>query len=175
MAISIIVDFGRSRALMRIAKKYNSQALEADALHFSTDIYSSAVVIFGLVCVSFGVHLADPIAALIVALIVLWVSYNLGKKSFDVLTDKAPQGVIEEVTKIVSAIPEVLLFHDIRAREAGAHVFIELNIHVAKNLSIEQAHEIADTVEKAITGSMKDTKVIVHAEPDQDINNGNEQ
>ena len=87
---SIIIDVNRSRMLSRVAKKHNSQALEADALHFSTDIWSSAVVLFGLICANFGFFAADSIAALVVALIVLFVSYKLGKKAVDVLLDKAP-------------------------------------------------------------------------------------
>src|ERR1035437_8546574 len=79
---SIIIDFTRSRALSRVAKKHNSQALEADALHFSTDIWSSTVVLFGLIAFQF-LHWknADSIAALLVAIIVLYVSYQLGRKA----------------------------------------------------------------------------------------------
>ena len=87
---SIIIDFSRSRALGRIAKKYNSQALEADALHFSTDIWSSAVVLLGLICAQFGFFFADSVAALVVAGIVLYISFRLGKKAIDVLLDRAP-------------------------------------------------------------------------------------
>jgi cation diffusion facilitator family transporter len=75
---SIVIDISRSRALSRVAKKYNSQALEADALHFATDIWSSAVVLLGLICANFGYYFADSIAALGVAIIVLFVSYQLG-------------------------------------------------------------------------------------------------
>ena len=82
---SIIVDVSRSRALYSVAKKYNSQALEADALHFSTDIWSSSVVFLDLVCAQFGFFFADPVAALVVALIVFFISYRLGKRSIDVL------------------------------------------------------------------------------------------
>jgi len=74
---SIVIDYSRSRALMRVAKKHNSQALEADALHFSTDIWSSLVVLLGLVAANFGIFIADSIAAMGVALIVIFVSYNL--------------------------------------------------------------------------------------------------
>ena len=90
---SIIIDISRSRALYRVARKHNSQALEADALHFSTDIWSSCVVLIGLVGAAFSFYSADSIAALIVAMIVLVVSYRLGKRSFDTLIDKAPIGL----------------------------------------------------------------------------------
>lgn len=98
MATSIVVDISRSRALSRVAKKYNSQALEADALHFSTDILSSAVVIVGLIMVRLSamlgqpiLMLGDPLAALCVAFIVVVVSLRLGKRTMDHLMDRAPQ------------------------------------------------------------------------------------
>jgi cation diffusion facilitator family transporter len=166
MTTSIIVDFSRSRALKRVAKKYDSQALEADALHFSTDILSSAVVLLGLIFVAFNYHFADPIAALFVAVVVLWISYQLGKKSFDMLVDRAPTGLDKQVVEIVSALPEVLDFHDIRTRKAGSTTFIELNIHVAKGLSIEQAHDITHVVEEAISARIKNARVLIHPEPD---------
>ena len=78
---SIIIDITRSRALYKVAKKHNSQALEADALHFSTDIWSSFVVLLGLICANFGLFFADSVAALGVAVIVLVVTYRLGKRA----------------------------------------------------------------------------------------------
>lgn len=163
---SIIIDFSRSRALYRVAKKYNSQALEADALHFSTDIWSSVVVLVGLTGALLNFYYADTIAALIVALIVLFVSYRLGKKSFNALTDKAPEGVTESIDKIMKEIPEVKNYHDIRVREAGAKKFIELNIHVDKNLTIDEAHEISHKVEDEIEKQFVNSKVMVHTEPE---------
>ncbi len=163
---SIIIDFSRSRALYRVAKKYNSQALEADALHFSTDIWSSVVVLAGLTGALLNFYYADTIAAIIVAFIVLFVSYRLGKKSFDALTDKAPEGVTESISKIMNKIPEVKNYHDLRVRESGAKKFIELNIHVDKNLTIDEAHEISHKVEDEIERQVSNSKVMVHTEPE---------
>jgi cation diffusion facilitator family transporter len=165
---SIIVDISRSRALYKVARKHNSQALEADALHFSTDIWSSAVVLLGLIGASFNFYYADPIAALSVAVIVLSVSYRLGKRSFDALVDKAPAGVSERIKKIIEEIPEVKLSHDIKVRESGPQKFAEINIHVDKNMTIERAHEICHKVEKEISGRIKNIEVLVHPEPDED-------
>jgi cation diffusion facilitator family transporter len=163
---SIVIDFSRSRALYKVAKKHDSQALEADALHFSTDIWSSSVVLIGLIGVSFNFHYADPIAALIVAMIVLSVSYRLGKRSFDALVDRAPKGLHERVEKIVKEIIEVKQFHDIKIRESGPNKFVDLNIHVDKNMTINQAHEISHLVEEAISSKIKNVNVMVHAEPE---------
>ncbi|MDP4206789.1 MAG: cation diffusion facilitator family transporter, partial [Bacteroidota bacterium] len=117
---SIIIDFTRSRALSRVAKKHNSQALEADALHFSTDIWSSSVVLLGLICANFGFYFADSIAALGVAFIVLFVSFRLGKKAIDVLLDRNPESTYQKINSILSGIKEITYFHDIKVRTAGA-------------------------------------------------------
>jgi cation diffusion facilitator family transporter len=163
---SIVIDFSRSRALSKVAKKHNSQALEAAALHFSTDIWSSSVVLIGLIGAAFNFHYADPIAALIVAMIVLSVSYRLGKRSFDALVDKAPVGLREGIEEIVKEILEVKQFHDMKIRESGPIKFVDLNIHVDKNLTIDQAHEICHRVEDAISSKIKNVQVMVHAEPE---------
>ena len=163
---SIVIDFSRSRALYRVAKKHDSQALEADALHFSTDIWSSSVVLIGLIGVSFNFYYADPIAALIVAMIVLTVSYRLGKRSFDALIDRAPIGLHERVAAIVKDVLEVKQFHDIKVRESGPYKFVDINIHVDKNMTIDHAHEISHKVEEAINSKVKNVKVMVHIEPE---------
>ncbi len=164
---SIIVDFSRSRALYKVARKYNSQALEADALHFSTDIWSSTVVLIGLVGVSFNFQYADPIAALIVAVIVLGVSYRLGKRSFDALIDRAPKEITEQIKSIVSGIKGVKDFHDLKVRESGPNKFVDLNIHVDNNMSVSEAHNISHEVEKAIRNRIANTHVTIHIEPDE--------
>lgn len=165
--VSIVVDISRSRALRRIAKKYNSQALEADALHFSTDIYSSAVVLIGLAAYKFGYTYADSIAALIVAIIVIIISLELGKRSIDVLLDKAPVGVKERVMEIASKTTGVFYVHDVRVRNSGAETLIELNIHVNPELDINSAHAISEKVEEQICSEIPRSKVIVHYEPEE--------
>jgi cation diffusion facilitator family transporter len=164
---SIIIDFSRSRALYKVARKYNSQALQADALHFSTDIWSSFVVLIGLVAYDFlHIGYADSIAALMVAAIVLSISYRLGKKAFDVLIDRAPTEIIDQVDRVIRNIPGVLEYHDLRVREGGAYKFVELNIHVNKLMSIEDAHAVSENVEEEISKKIPQCKVTVHIEPD---------
>ncbi len=164
--ISIIIDATRSRALYKVAKKHNSQALEADALHFSTDIWSSTVVLIGLIGASLNYFYADTFAALIVAVIVLTVTFRLGKRSFDALVDRAPTGLAEEINKIVKSIPEVKFYHDIKVRESGPYKFVEINIHVNKDMTIDEAHKISHVVEKEIKDRIKNIEVMVHAEPE---------
>lgn len=166
---SILIDITRSRALYKVAKKYNSQALEADALHFSTDIWSSAVVLFGLICASFGFFFADSVAALIVAFIVLFVSYRLGKKAIDVLLDKAPKDTISVVKKHLGTYPEIKHFHSLKVRTAGADTFVKFNIHLAPEMSLRDVHQLCDKIEKELNKLILRGEVFIHAEPD-DIN-----
>lgn len=164
---SIIIDFTRSRALMKAAKKHNSQALEADALHFSTDIASSSVVLVGLAFSSFGWYYADSISALVVAIIVIYVSVKLGKKSIDVLLDKAPEGYAAIIESIAKKVPSITSIHDIKIRSAGAEVFIEMCIHVEPRLTIKNAHKISHEFERLIHKRIPRCTVHLHQEPEE--------
>jgi cation diffusion facilitator family transporter len=163
---SIIIDFQRSRALSRVAKKHNSQALEADALHFSTDIWSSSVVLIGLICYNFGFFYADSIAALFVAFIVIIVCYRLGKRAIDALLDRTPEDKVMEINLILSNIDEITNYHDVKVRASGADIFVELNIHVNPKLTIEEAHEISHKVEKQIKAKIGRCNIHIHTEPE---------
>ncbi|MDP4210152.1 MAG: cation diffusion facilitator family transporter [Bacteroidota bacterium] len=164
---SIVVDFTRSRALYKVAIKHNSQALEADALHFSTDIWSSTVVLFGLVCANFGWYFADSVAALGVALIVLFVSYKLGRRAVDVLLDRAPASLINQIASTLNDIPEVKYFHDLKVRNSGADTFVNVTIHLDPEISLRQAHAISDMVEREICKKVPRCEVQVHYEPEE--------
>lgn len=163
--LSIAIDYTRSRALHRMAKKHNSQALEADALHFSTDIWSSAVVLLGLVCAKFELYFADSVAALAVALIVLGVSVKLGRRAIDVLLDRAPKDLSDKVEALLKQQKEVKCYHDLQVRVAGADTFINVTIHLNPDLSLAQAHTISHKVEKIIRESITRCKVQIHYEP----------
>jgi len=128
MFISMAVDFWRSRALGKIAAKYDSQALEADALHFSTDIWSSGIVVVGLVLVLLGriygigwLRDADPVAALFVAGVVVYVSWRLARKTIDALLDAAPAGVRNKIVAAVSTVDGLLEVDRVRIRRAVRH------------------------------------------------------
>jgi cation diffusion facilitator family transporter len=165
---SIIIDISRSRALLRVAKKHNSQALEADALHFSTDIWSSTAVLIGLLCVDiFDFPGADPIAALIVACIVLYVCYRLGRKAIDVLLDKAPAQTVQSVVEVLKEHAEIERFHHLKVRTAGADTFISFNIHLKANTDFVTVHQFCDHLEKDIMQKIPSAQVYIHAEPDE--------
>jgi len=175
VGVAILVDFSRSRALARAAEKYDSQALAADALHFSTDIWSSAVVLVGLGLVKAGEYSghpetwarADAGAALIVAVLVLTVSLRLGRQAVDVLLDRAPSGLDHEIVAAVERLEGVLDCGRARVRRAGSQTFVDLNVAVARNLTLEQTHDIAEQVEAAVRQLVPGADVIVHAEPQE--------
>ena len=165
---SIIIDYSRSTALSRVAKKHNSAALEADALHFSTDIWSSTVVLFGLLSYQFlGWYAADSIAALFVAMIVLWVSYKLGRKAIDVLLDRSPADTNATIRALLDTFPAVKKYHSIKIRTAGADTFIKLNIHLDPDLKLREVHEICDIIESEISLRIARSEVYIHAEPEE--------
>ena len=173
MGISIAVDISRSRMLYRVAAKHRSQALEADALHFSTDIWSSVVVIVGLV----GVRLAssnpglgfllqaDAVAALIVAGIVVMVSGRLGLRTIQALLDSSPPGVDEQIRAAVAAMEGVFDCHAVRVRHSGPYYFVDLHITVDGDQSLRAAHELTERVEQAVAAILPGSDVTVHPEP----------
>ena len=119
IVLSIVVDIGRSRALGRAAKTYRSQALEADALHFSSDVWSSVVVLAGLLFVSIGQPLVDAVAAIVVAVLVLVVSFRMGRRSIQALMDRVPDGLEEELDGLVRGVSGVSNVSGIRLRQSG--------------------------------------------------------
>ncbi len=173
MFISIIVDFSRSRMLARAARKYNSQALEADALHFSTDIYSSAVVILGLALVALSnaipgmgtLHEADALAAIIVAGIVIWISLRLGRRTVQALLDAAPEGLQRQIVEAVESLPGVVDCHRVRIRSSGPQSFVDAHITVNGHKSLESVHSLTDRIEKLVQSMIPGADVTVHPEP----------
>lgn len=172
MFFSIAVDYWRSRALGRMAVKYDSQALEADALHFSTDIWSSSVVILGLALVWVGekynvawLQKADPIAALFVATIVVWVSWRLARKTIDALLDAAPIGVRNEILDSISTVDGVVEVDRARIRRAGNRYFADVLVGMARNVTFQRAEQIAEAVTDRVHGILPDADVMVRTIP----------
>jgi cation diffusion facilitator family transporter len=160
--ISILIDFTRSRALMKVAKETGSQALEADALHFQTDIWSSAVVLVGLFCVLFGIKGADSIAALFVAIIVIKVGWDMGRRTFDVLIDTAPEGIAEKAREILAKIPGVVSVESVRARAVGPNAFIDTLLVVGRKLNAEALYELTEKAKKAVRDEIPEAEILIH-------------
>ena len=174
MLTSIAVDVSRSRVLARAARKYRSQALEADALHFSTDIWSSAVVLFGLALVLTGQKVpslgwlghADALAAILVAAIVVAVSVRLGGQTIQALLDAAPAGMAETIVRTTEQIPGVLNCHNVRVRNSGPQIFVDIHVLVDGSQSLRQAHELTERIEAELQMVLPRVDVTVHPEPD---------
>ena len=179
MTISIVVDATRSRVLLRTAHKLGSQALEADALHFSTDIWSSAVVIGGLLIVALTklLHLplwlaqADAVAALGVSAIVIWVGLRLAKETIDALLDSSPSELLTRMRTRIEQIKEVTELRRMRIRRAGNKFFADIIVAAPRILSFEQIHELSDTIEHEAREEIHsvfaqgDGDIVVHVEP----------
>jgi cation diffusion facilitator family transporter len=172
LIVSMFVDWWRSRALGKIAAKYDSQALEADALHFSTDIWSSGVVIAGLLLVSIGraygldqLRLADPIAALFVAGVIIYVSWRLARKTIDALLDAAPAGVRARIREAVARVEGVLEVDRVRIRRAGNRYFADVSVGMARNVTFQRSEQVADHVTGAIHHILPDADVMVRSIP----------
>ncbi|MFX0079329.1 MAG: cation diffusion facilitator family transporter [Candidatus Hermodarchaeota archaeon] len=159
---AIIIDFSRSRALKRVAKKYDSQALEADALHFSTDILSSSVVFMGLLFTFFGFPLGDPIAAIGVAIIVLYITFRLGKETIDILLDRAPSGLETPIRRVIEDIDGIRKCGRIRLRKAGPVTFVDVVCHAEHTIPLASAHEISVKARKAVEQIVERADVVVH-------------
>jgi cation diffusion facilitator family transporter len=171
LGVALAIDVTRARALKHVAQKYSSDALEADALHFSTDVWSTMVVISGIGLVWAGeawnlpwLAYADALAGLAVAAIILWVGSQLGKRTLDALLDVAPKGMQQEIAMAVGRMDGVLDVDRVRVRRAGNRHFVDATVSVARTASLEQVHALSDAIEKRI-GEIVPSDVMVHAEP----------
>jgi cation diffusion facilitator family transporter len=171
LLVALAIDVTRSRALKHVANKYSSEALEADALHFSTDVWSTIVVIAGIGLVWAGeiwnvpwLVYADALAGLAVAAVIIWVGSQLGRRTLDALLDVAPKGLQQEIARAVAGMEGVLDVDRVRVRRAGNRHFVDATVSVARTASLEQVHALSDAIEKRI-GEIVPADVMVHAEP----------
>ncbi len=171
LLVALAIDFTRARTLNAVARRHASEALEADALHFSTDVWSTIVVIFGIALVWAGnrwnlpwLSYADSLAGLAVAGVILWVGAQLGRRTLDALLDAAPEGMQDEIMAAIRGIPGVLQVDRVRLRRAGNRYFVDATVSVARTANLEQVHELTDRIEKRVA-QIVPADVIVHAEP----------
>ena len=174
MGVSIIVDMSRSRMLYAVAKKHNSQALEADALHFSTDIWSSSVVILGLILVLVSrwfpslafLEKGDAVAALVVAAIVIFVSGELGVRSIQALLDAAPKnGERDRIIKEIRKMEDIADVHAVRIRSSGAGWFVDMHVTMNGRMSLNKSHALTELIEGKVMEILPGADVTVHVEP----------
>jgi len=164
--VCIVIDFSRSRALMKVAKETHSQALEADALHFSSDILSSFVVLTGMVFTYLNIApLADPISAMIVSAIIIITTLGLSRKAINSLLDRVPKGIQDEILLKVSALKGIEGVKSLRIRGSGAKTFIDMIILIGRTKLFSESHQILDVVEKTIKDVIPNADIVIHSEP----------
>jgi cation diffusion facilitator family transporter len=172
MFLSMMVDLWRSRKLQKIADKYDSQALEADALHFSTDIVSSAVVVLGLALVWAGDHWqtpwlakADSVAALLVSGVIVYVSSRLARRTIDALLDAAPAGYRNRIMDEALKINGVIEVERARIRRAGNRYFADLTVGLARNVTFQRSGQVVAEITHAVHTILPDADVVIHSVP----------
>lgn len=164
--ICIGIDFSRSRALRKIAKETGSQALEADSLHFSSDILSSVVVLISMLLTYFNVSkLADPVSAVLVSIVIIYTTVSLSKRAFDSLMDKVPVGIYEKIKSSVYEIKGVENIKALRVRSSGSTTFVDMTIEVPRAKSFSEVHDVMTAVERRIKSDLPDSDIVVHSEP----------
>jgi cation diffusion facilitator family transporter len=163
--VSIVVDFFRARLLYRVAKETTSEALEADALHFGSDMWSSIAVLLGLGGVALGYAWADSAAAVAVAVFILIAGWRLGRRTIETLTDTAPEGSAERISAIARRVGGIVAIERVRARSVGATLFVDLVVAVSRTLPLDRVAEIRAALTHAICAEMPEAEVDVAIEP----------
>lgn len=164
--IAIIVDITRSRALKKVARETKSQALEADALHFSSDVLTSVVVLISMVITYLDINRqADSIAAVIVSVVIIIVGLKLSRKAIDALMDKVPAGLSEKIQYEAKLIEGVEGIKSFRIRSTGSKIFVDMTIFISRIIPFSRAHEIANAVERRILELTPEADVIIQSEP----------
>jgi cation diffusion facilitator family transporter len=175
LLLSITVDYARSRKLHLIARETRSEALEADAIHFRTDIWSSTAVLLGLAATYAGEHwrlpgleLADPIAAILVAAIILRITWSLARRTIDALTDATPyeaRSQTRDLTRELTAIDGVLSVNRIRTRRSGPSYFADVTLGMPRNLTFQRSEQITMAATVAVQRHLPGADVVVHSVP----------
>jgi cation diffusion facilitator family transporter len=165
IVISIAVDYFRARLLYRVANETASEALEADALHFGSDMWSSIAVLVGLAGVAFGMQWADSAAAIVVAVFVCLAGWRLARRTIDTLTDTAPLGAAEKLRAIAARVRGVVAVERVRARPVGDKLFVEIGVAVSRTLPLDRVRQMTENLARAIRAEIPNAEVSVITEP----------
>jgi cation diffusion facilitator family transporter len=165
MAISAIINIIVSRKLYKVARETKSVALEADALHLKTDVYTSAGVAIGLMLILItDIKWLDPVIAILVALFIIRESYILLRKAFTPLLDTAwSEDEIEDLERKLNSME--VNYHELRTRVAGNYRFIDIHVEIPENDSVGLAHKYCDMIENELMASFENLSVTIHIEP----------
>ena len=165
LLISIAIDAWRYLNLTRVARETNSEALAADALHFSSDLVNSVLVLLAFGATALGYPQADALVAIGVAIFIAVAGYRLARRTLDTLLDAAPKGSAAQIRKIVRDVPGVVDVDDVRARRAGSDFFIDLEISVARSMPFDRLGALKAAIVAAIHVEFPDANVTVTATP----------
>ena len=165
IAVSIVVDFLRVRVLDRTAEQTSSQALEADALHFESDMWSSLAVLAGLLGVAFGYAWADSAAAIAVSVVICIVGWRLARRTVETLTDTAPVGAANRIRTAVTRVPGVVGLEQLRVRQVGKVLFVDLVVAVSRTLPLDRVAALKDRIVAAVRADGRAAEVTVTTEP----------
>ncbi len=167
--IAIAVSLALVRRLKRVARATDSLALASDATHYATDVYTNGGALLALLIVVLtGWTTADPLISILIALYILWSAVAVGREAVDVLMDRRlPLELDEQVASIINRFKEegVLGFHDLRTRRSGSQKFIDLHLEIARDARLEEAHDLAVRVLRAIEAEIPRTRVQIHTDP----------
>lgn len=170
MLFAVVANFVVSSILFKVAKKSNSISLFADGEHLRTDIYSSLGVMVGLILIKVtGIHILDPIIAILVALFILKAGFSISKETLNNLLDGSlPAEDLKSIEEIIHSYKSdyTLDFKNLKARRCGPSTDIELTMLFPKDMTIEQCHDICDEVEELIRQKLGHVTIMIHAEPE---------
>ena len=174
---SIAVDFGRSRKLKTVAERYQSDALAANALHFASDIWSSVAVLIGLGASWLGgsalgrsmglewMRFADPVAAIVVALLILYFAWKLAWRTINALTDAIPEDLSRRVLREIRAVDGVLSVDQARMRRSGGKYFADFTLSFSRQLTFQRAEELVREATAAVQRILPEADVVIHTVP----------
>ena len=175
MAASAVVNLFVSRHLFRVARRTDSVALEADAWHLRTDVWTSAGVVVGLLVITLGERIGfaeaahlDPLVAIAIAVVILRAAWEIMRRSWDHLVDRSlPAPEVEQIEDLLrDHYPQFADYHRLRTRKAGSQRYIDLHLVVPGGQSVAEAHALCDHLESDLTALLPHSEVMIHVEPE---------
>jgi len=149
-----------------VIKKTNSIAIKADRLHYQSDLWTNLSVLFALILTLTGIQYADTVIGLLLGVYILECAIKLGYEAIQVLLDRSlPEQVTEEIISITAKYPEIVEIHDIRTRQSGKTAFIQFHLVFNGDMSLTEAHKLAESVEQAILDLYNEADILIHLDP----------
>jgi cation diffusion facilitator family transporter len=165
LAIEMVVNGWRAHVLRKTARETGSQALEADALHFASDLYGSVAVMIGLAFAAYGYSWGDPLAAIAVAVIISFLGVRMGRRTIEALIDTAPLGVTERVGKLMGSVPGVVRIDRLRVRSVGPCNFVEATVAVPRTMPLDRLKALKEALQQKVAADLGVCDVTITTNP----------